>query len=393
MLASRSRSRSVPRTEASRRDEARPGGCEPGRIRSFAAALDQPDERHVESLCEAADDNHARALHKSLFDLPNEIAGCADRFGEHGRGDDRHQARAAEAATNFGLANNLGRHPDRLSLVVSLRNKYSCSRRCSVYLEAMSASFLLRHRGHMDPPDLAARLKWIVDARSDANGKPFTMSSLSEAAGLARSHVAGVVKAGPEASINMGTAIAIARVGQVKAEWLLTGLGPHEPFEEITASDLRTKTSLLQMIAPSEREGVEVVEVTTDADAVAAAGRRLARASVHAERPLPAPVNFLAFKEIANSEGADPAVLAAIQKDPGPGPGPGLEPDIDYWADQYVAMARKKMRFKQRLIELEGERKRMVSAAHAASEASETETKDETNETNETNGDAPTKAS
>jgi hypothetical protein len=73
-------------------------------------------------------------------------------------------------------------------------------------------------------------LKWMLANRKQPNGKPWSMRALSEAAGLAPSHVGGIIS-GRQKDLGVATADALARVGNVRTLWLQTGKGPHEPYE------------------------------------------------------------------------------------------------------------------------------------------------------------------
>jgi transcriptional regulator with XRE-family HTH domain len=77
---------------------------------------------------------------------------------------------------------------------------------------------------------LVEGILWILENRKQPNGKRWSMRALSEAAGLAPSHIEGIVN-GRQRSTGLDTAEAIARVGNVKTSWLQKGAGLREPYE------------------------------------------------------------------------------------------------------------------------------------------------------------------
>lgn len=92
-----------------------------------------------------------------------------------------------------------------------------------------SASSLLVMKEH---PVLTG-LRWILDPknRQQPGGRKWSMRALSVAAGLAPSHVEGIINGRQAANITSDTAQALARAGNVRTLWLLSGQGPREPFE------------------------------------------------------------------------------------------------------------------------------------------------------------------
>jgi len=183
-------------------------------------------------------------------------------------------------------------------------------------------------QGH--PSDLVDRLNWIINNRTDDQGNRFTNSSLSEAAGLSRSHVYGIVNGLQSPKINLGTAISLARAGNVRTEWLLTGVGRRDYFEEVDLPRLRAR---VEEIKAAQREPW----------VPAAEGKGLPA--------IPDPLNFNSFKTIALAEGADPAIVAAIaqQTDFLTRLGPNREPDLEFWQEEYFRLAKMKTRFGERL--------------------------------------------
>lgn len=77
-------------------------------------------------------------------------------------------------------------------------------------------------------------LRWILDSenRQQPSGRRWSMRALSIAAGLAPSHVEGILNGRQQPNLTLDTAQALARAGNVRTLWLLTGQGPREPFEE-----------------------------------------------------------------------------------------------------------------------------------------------------------------
>lgn len=74
-------------------------------------------------------------------------------------------------------------------------------------------------------------LRWILENRRRPNGNLWSASALSQAAGLARSHIPNIVSGTQGADIKWETATAIARVANVRTTWLMTGQGEREPYE------------------------------------------------------------------------------------------------------------------------------------------------------------------
>ena len=71
-------------------------------------------------------------------------------------------------------------------------------------------------------------IRWILENRSDPSGEQFNQSSLARAAGLTRKHVGQILQEYQSADIERRTAIALAKAGRVRLEWLLTGEGPRD---------------------------------------------------------------------------------------------------------------------------------------------------------------------
>lgn len=80
----------------------------------------------------------------------------------------------------------------------------------------------------MSPPgDLAERFQWIFEARHTNPG------ALSEAAGLSRSHIGGILKKierGEDPNPTPKTMDRIARAANVSRLWLVEGVEPREPY-------------------------------------------------------------------------------------------------------------------------------------------------------------------
>lgn len=75
-------------------------------------------------------------------------------------------------------------------------------------------------------------LQWILEHRTDENGKAYSRRALSLKAGLSAAHVGNILSGAQGADLERGTAEKIARAGNIRLAWLLTGKGPREPFEE-----------------------------------------------------------------------------------------------------------------------------------------------------------------
>lgn len=82
-------------------------------------------------------------------------------------------------------------------------------------------------------------LDWILKNRRDENGDLFTHRSFSAKAGLkSPAHLSNILAGRQGADIEKPTAVALARAGDVRVDWLLTGQGPREPFDEREAERL-----------------------------------------------------------------------------------------------------------------------------------------------------------
>jgi transcriptional regulator with XRE-family HTH domain len=80
---------------------------------------------------------------------------------------------------------------------------------------------------------VVAALEWIVANRpATASGRKMSQSALSEESGNSRSYVNHIIRGISGPDIGSEVAIGIARQGNVRVSWLLTGNGPREPFFE-----------------------------------------------------------------------------------------------------------------------------------------------------------------
>jgi transcriptional regulator with XRE-family HTH domain len=86
--------------------------------------------------------------------------------------------------------------------------------------------------GKNDPDPVVAGIRWILANRTGPGGKRFSMRKLSELAGLTPGHVEQIVSGRQSSKLEAPTATGIARAGNVRVNWLLTGHGPREPFDE-----------------------------------------------------------------------------------------------------------------------------------------------------------------
>jgi transcriptional regulator with XRE-family HTH domain len=73
---------------------------------------------------------------------------------------------------------------------------------------------------------LQERLRWVLERRNLAAG------ALSLKAGLARSHLGGILRSTEESNLREATARKIAKAADVSVAWLMTGQGPREPYVE-----------------------------------------------------------------------------------------------------------------------------------------------------------------
>jgi transcriptional regulator with XRE-family HTH domain len=73
---------------------------------------------------------------------------------------------------------------------------------------------------------LQDRLRWVLETRNLAAG------ALSVNAGLARSHIGGILRGNEESNLRESTARKIAKAADVSVAWLMTGQGPREPYVE-----------------------------------------------------------------------------------------------------------------------------------------------------------------
>jgi transcriptional regulator with XRE-family HTH domain len=79
---------------------------------------------------------------------------------------------------------------------------------------------------------LQDRLRWVLETRNLAAG------ALSVKAGLARSHIGGILRGNEESNLRESTARKIANAADVSVAWLMTGQGPREPYVEAEAVPL-----------------------------------------------------------------------------------------------------------------------------------------------------------
>lgn len=82
-----------------------------------------------------------------------------------------------------------------------------------------------------DEPPLLQGLRWILANRKQPSGKAWSMRALAIAAGLAPSHVEGLLNGRQQANVGLKTAQALAKAGNVRTSWLQSGQGPREPYE------------------------------------------------------------------------------------------------------------------------------------------------------------------
>jgi transcriptional regulator with XRE-family HTH domain len=75
-------------------------------------------------------------------------------------------------------------------------------------------------------------LRWILENRRDADGNALSMRRLSLLAGLTAGHVEQILNERQSADIEISTAVKLARAGNVRLRWLVSGLGEREPFQE-----------------------------------------------------------------------------------------------------------------------------------------------------------------
>lgn len=86
-------------------------------------------------------------------------------------------------------------------------------------------------------------IRWILQNRTHEVGgvaKPFNPSSLARAAGLNRGHVEQLLARRHSGNLTRDVATKIARAGDVRLEWLLTGVGEPGTFGEPESAPRRT---------------------------------------------------------------------------------------------------------------------------------------------------------
>lgn len=79
---------------------------------------------------------------------------------------------------------------------------------------------------------LQERIQWVLETRNLAAG------ALSLKAGLARSHIGGILRGREISNLRESTARKIAKAANVSVAWLATGQGPREPYTEAEAVPL-----------------------------------------------------------------------------------------------------------------------------------------------------------
>lgn len=100
-------------------------------------------------------------------------------------------------------------------------------------LPAKDAANFLAMTDRTDP--VIEGIRWILQNRKGPDGKRLSMRSLSKLAGLTPGHVEQIVNGRQSSRLEIPTATALARAGNVRLGWLMTGTGPREPFEEQTS--------------------------------------------------------------------------------------------------------------------------------------------------------------
>jgi transcriptional regulator with XRE-family HTH domain len=118
-------------------------------------------------------------------------------------------------------------------------------------------------------------LKWILENRTrvvDGKEKKHNPTSFSAAAGLSRGHVEQILAGRHQGDVKRDTAIKIAKAGNVRVEWLLTGSGAREPFDE----------SISDNVMPLRRVELVTDEYTSFRTWLAAGGKALDPAAVEA---------------------------------------------------------------------------------------------------------------
>ncbi len=89
-----------------------------------------------------------------------------------------------------------------------------------------------RPKKKVDENDPVIRgLRWILENRRQPDGKRWTQSDLSVAAGQAKSHVGVILTGHQSTDIGIDTLRRYARAGDVWSEWFRTGTGEPGAFE------------------------------------------------------------------------------------------------------------------------------------------------------------------
>lgn len=79
---------------------------------------------------------------------------------------------------------------------------------------------------------LIAGINWILENRPGVGGRKLSRRELSKRAGLSYGHVEQITSGRVDPNgVEVGTARAIARAGDVRLRFLLTGQPPREPYE------------------------------------------------------------------------------------------------------------------------------------------------------------------
>lgn len=87
----------------------------------------------------------------------------------------------------------------------------------------------------MNPEELdriIAAIEWIRDNRKDDVGEKLSLRSLSAEAGLNSGHAEQIVNR-RQKSVDAGTVLKIAKRWNVRLGWMLTGIPPREPFDDV----------------------------------------------------------------------------------------------------------------------------------------------------------------
>ena len=100
----------------------------------------------------------------------------------------------------------------------------------------------------MNPSDVAARLRWLVEV----SGK--TANALSELAGLDRTYLR-LILTGQRTAFGAAPMAALAQVFGADLDWLLLGIGPQPSEESVREAAERAKTEADQRPSATGTEG------------------------------------------------------------------------------------------------------------------------------------------